>query len=780
MNDLIDQHLGQYKILAPIGEGGMGMVYRARDMELKREVAVKVLPPDLARDREFVARFMREAETAAGLDHPNIVTIYNVGHRGGVYYLAMQLLSGRALNQILRAGERLAPARVLRIIQQLASALDYAHERGIIHRDIKPGNIMVGPHDYVTLMDFGIAKALNRSKITRTGTMIGTPEYMAPEQFTGEPVDARADVYALSIVLYEMLAGCVPFTGETPVAVSHGHVYQQPTPLRQHNSQIPSAVERVVLRGLAKRPEARYTGAGALAQALEAALQGKEVVETEHLPRSLKLILPNGLEYGLAPGRLTLGRSSENDIEMRDEKISRQHAEIRSDAHGSAIVDLNSANGTFVDGQRIAPHRPHTLRAGMTVRLGTDATLRVQSGPPAGRKTVPLELPAADEPHMPTKSTVRPGGSPPAAKSGLSGWMWGVLGVGLIGMVGLALLASGLFSPGSTSTITPERADGTEPPITIVVTATSDPGKEQPETPVVVVVTATPEPVTATPTPRPRSATDTPSAPTPTPRADLIVYACGNVGRSDICTVDSDGSAQTLISSSYDDAEPAWSSDGQQIVFHSNRAGSYDIFVSDARGRNIQNLTNTSDQDERMPDWSPSGWRFAYEVGDGVNNGEVWVIDIEENRAYFLTTGRAPAWSLEGDRVALMRKQSDGYWQIYIQDTQTGATTALSHPGEHCRFPAWSPDGEWIAYNTFVFGSQPQGATYDLWRTRADGSGGPERLTTAGDSGRPSWSPDGRRIVYNYGEYLHILEVSAGSMTKLNRTQNGWAPDWLW
>ncbi|NBD36680.1 MAG: protein kinase, partial [Chloroflexi bacterium] len=348
MNDLIGQHFGQYKILAPIGEGGMGVVYRALDVELKREVAVKVLPLDLARDREFVARFMREAETAAGLDHPNIVTIYNVGHQDGIYYLAMQLLSGQALNQMLRQGEPLSPSRVVHIIKQLASAVDYAHERDIIHRDIKPANIMVGADDYVTLMDFGIAKALSRSKITRTGTMIGTPEYMAPEQFTGEPVDARSDVYALSIVLYEMLTGCVPFTGETPVAISHGHVYQQPTPLRHQNPHISPAVERVVLRGLAKRPEARYASAGALAQALQAALEGRESSETEHLRRSLKLVLPEGREHALAPGILRLGRSSENDVGLADAKISRHHAEIRSDAHGSAIMDLDSANGTFV------------------------------------------------------------------------------------------------------------------------------------------------------------------------------------------------------------------------------------------------------------------------------------------------------------------------------------------------------------------------------------------------------------------------------------------------
>jgi len=764
MNDLIGQHLGQYKILAPIGEGGMGMVYRALDTELRRDIAVKVLPPDLARDREFVTRFMREAETAAGLDHPNIVTIYNVGHRDGIYYLAMQLLSGQALNQMLRQGEPLSHPRVVRIIQQLASALDYAHGRGIIHRDIKPGNIMIGANDYVTLMDFGIAKALNRSKITRTGTMIGTPEYMAPEQFTGESIDARSDVYALSIVLYEMLTGCVPFTGETPVAVSHGHVYQQPAPLRQHNARIPPTVEHVVLRGLAKRPEARYASAGALAQALEAALQGKEVVETEHLPRSLKLVLPNGLEYALAPGRLTLGRSSENDIVVRDEKISRQHAEIRSDPHGSALVDLSSANGTFVDGQRLAPHRPQTLRAGMSVRLGTETTLRVASGPPAGRKTVPLEMPSSDGPRMPTKSTVRPHAPSPVAKSGLPGWLWGVLGVGLIGVIALALLASGLFPPRATPTVTPTRVEATtEPPVAVAVTETPEPDETSP------AQSAT---STATPTSTPTS--------TPTPKADLIVYACGNVGRSDICMVDSDGNAQTLISGSYDDAEPAWSPDGQQLVFHSNRAGNYDIFISDARGRNIRNLTNTSGKDERMPDWSPNGALVVYEVGDGVNNGEIWVTDIENNRTYYLARGRAPAWSPDGDRVALMQKQSDGYWQIYIQDVRTDATTALSHPGEHCRFPAWSPDGRWIAYNTFVFGSQPRGATYDIWRARADGSGSPERLTTAGESGRPAWSPDGRRIVYNYGEYLHILEVSAGSMTKLNRTQNGWAPDWLW
>ena len=244
----------------------MGVVYRAQDTKLHRDVALKVLPLDTAQNDELLKRFTREANAAAGLDHPNIIDIYNLDTQDGLYYIAMRYVEGETLSQLLQREGPLPLSRAADIVAQLADALDYAHARQIIHRDIKPANIMVGPSDRVTLMDFGIAKAPSKEKLTRVGQVMGTIEYMSPEQFQGKPVDARTDIYALGVILYQMLTGAVPFSSQA--LLSDPSIFGAPPALRQYNEQIPPAVEQVVLRTLAKAPGARYQTATALSEAL--------------------------------------------------------------------------------------------------------------------------------------------------------------------------------------------------------------------------------------------------------------------------------------------------------------------------------------------------------------------------------------------------------------------------------------------------------------------------------------------------------------------------------
>lgn len=270
---LVGQRLGKYEIQAEIGRGGMGIVYRGYDTMLQRPVAVKVLPPTFAFDPEFVARFQREAVLAANLHHPNIVTIHDVGEQAGNHYIVMELLEGETLDQWLRHNGAMAPAQASRLLQQVAAALDYAHSRGVVHRDIKPSNIMVSPDGQVKLMDFGLVRAGEGTQLTRSGVVLGTPEYMAPEQALAEHVDGRADIYALGVVLYRMLTGHVPFSRSTPYAVTYAHIHEPPPPLRTLRPDLPPAVEAVVLKALAKQPRDRYARAGQLAQDFEAALR---------------------------------------------------------------------------------------------------------------------------------------------------------------------------------------------------------------------------------------------------------------------------------------------------------------------------------------------------------------------------------------------------------------------------------------------------------------------------------------------------------------------------
>ena len=272
MTPLIGQTLGQYQIIEQIGQGGMATVYKAYQPALDRYVAVKVLPAYFAHEPGFAERFTREAQAIAQLDHPNILPIHDFGKHDNISYIVMKYVPAGSLKDKL--GQPLSPLEASRLIDQIAGALDAAHERGILHRDVKPGNILLDDRGWVYLSDFGLAKIVEGSiQLTGTGVGVGTPAYMSPEQGQGLPVDARTDVYALGVILFEMLTGHVPYTAETPVAVVIKHV-SAPIPLaRQENPNLPEAVERVLLKALAKDREARFATAGALAVALRQAVQ---------------------------------------------------------------------------------------------------------------------------------------------------------------------------------------------------------------------------------------------------------------------------------------------------------------------------------------------------------------------------------------------------------------------------------------------------------------------------------------------------------------------------
>jgi uncharacterized protein YraI len=271
MSDLVNTMLGQYQILREIGRGGMAVVYEAYQASLNRTVAVKVLPQQLAFDKTFVQRFLREARAAAKLEHPNIVAIHDVGEYAGHYYIVMQKLAGEPLNGLIQRAGRLPLARAVRIVTQVAEALDYAHTHGIVHRDIKPANIIVGDGDRTWLTDFGIAKAAEGTQVTQTGVVVGTPEYMSPEQATGKPVGPASDIYSLGIVLYQMLTGRVPFEADSTPALLYKHVYDPPAPLRTYAPELPAQVEAALAKALAKDPADRYRTAGEFAGALQVA-----------------------------------------------------------------------------------------------------------------------------------------------------------------------------------------------------------------------------------------------------------------------------------------------------------------------------------------------------------------------------------------------------------------------------------------------------------------------------------------------------------------------------
>ena len=270
---------GRYEISRHIARGGMAEVYLARDLMLDRPVALKVLFPELSTDRNFVERFRREAQAAANLSHPNIVSIYDWGEEDGTYFIVMEYIEGRTLGQIIRSEGPLLADRAAEIGADVAGALAFAHKSGVVHRDVKPGNVLISPSGQVKVTDFGIARAANSDgDLTQTGAVMGTATYFSPEQAQGIKVDGRSDEYSLGVVLYEMVVGKAPFQGDNPMAIAYKHVREEPVPPRQLNPDVPEAFESIVLQAMAKNPNDRYVSADELRQDLLRFRQGRMVL----------------------------------------------------------------------------------------------------------------------------------------------------------------------------------------------------------------------------------------------------------------------------------------------------------------------------------------------------------------------------------------------------------------------------------------------------------------------------------------------------------------------
>ena len=275
---------GRYSVERSVGHGGMAQVYEGTDTVLGRTVAIKVLAPQYASDDAFVARFRREAQAVAQLNHPGVVSVYDTGSDDGVHYIVMEYVSGRTLADILEKEGRLQPERAAEIAAQIAQALSFAHAAGIIHRDVKPANIMLSSQGSVKVMDFGIARALSTQTLTQTATVLGTASYLSPEQAQGEAVDARSDIYSLGVVLYEMLTGRPPFTGDTPVAVAYKHVRETPPVPSDIVPEVSPELDAVVMKAMAKNPANRYASASEMAEDLERVSRGEPVLATPILP----------------------------------------------------------------------------------------------------------------------------------------------------------------------------------------------------------------------------------------------------------------------------------------------------------------------------------------------------------------------------------------------------------------------------------------------------------------------------------------------------------------
>ncbi|MBN1486240.1 MAG: SUMF1/EgtB/PvdO family nonheme iron enzyme, partial [Anaerolineae bacterium] len=345
------EHLGKYEIIAEIGRGGFGIVYKAWDTTLERTVALKALAPHHSWDPEFVRRFYQEAKAVARLRHPHIVTVHEVGDEDGQVYMAMEHIPGQTLTDMLTADGRLTPEQIVDILTQLAAALDYAHSQGMLHRDINPNNIMVEVDGqgqlHTTLMDFGLVKILEGSQYVKSTTRVmGTPDYMSPEQADGQALDFRSDLYALGVVAYRMCTGQVPFSASSPLVIMRWHLDKVPPSPRALNPELPEKVDAVLLRALHKEPGARYQRAGELAIELKRAFG--LALEPKPLTRIIPPDQPFEPELILIPaGEFLMGSDPAKDSEAYEEEFP-QHTVYLSDYYIAKTPVTNAQYWDFV------------------------------------------------------------------------------------------------------------------------------------------------------------------------------------------------------------------------------------------------------------------------------------------------------------------------------------------------------------------------------------------------------------------------------------------------
>ena len=381
----------RYRVGAMIGTGGMADVYRGEDLRLGREVAIKVLRSDLARDPSFVARFRKEALAAAGLSDPGIVAVYDSGEDGTDSYIVMELVSGQTLRELLQSKEAISVDRALFIVAGILDALAYSHHKGIIHRDIKPGNIMITDEGDIKVMDFGIARALADIGATMTNTwnVVGTAQYLSPEQATGEAADARSDIYSVGCVLFELLSGEPPFTGDTPVSVAFQHVSGSVPSLSTLIPDIDSNLETIISVALSKDPMHRYQSAGAMLADLRRAMKGEQVttkIQRIRPRRNLLIAAVIGLAVIVSAGTaLSMNSKSTSQVEIPNVvglTLDQARALLKN-----YTININHGPDGNIPKDRVANQLP---LATTKVPSGSSITLTISDGP--GMTVVPVTL----------------------------------------------------------------------------------------------------------------------------------------------------------------------------------------------------------------------------------------------------------------------------------------------------------------------------------------------------------------------------------------------------
>ena len=784
----LPEALSHYRLGRELGRGGMGAVYQGTDMRDGSTVAVKVLNPELADDEAYRERFEREAHVAVLLRSPYTVHLLGYGFEAGRYFLVMDYVEGQSLREALRGGP-LPPDRAFRIAMQVAQALEEADARGVVHRDIKPDNIMLGPNDSARVLDFGIARQAGALTLTVPGGFVGSLAYASPEHAEGT-TDHRSDLYSLGVTFYHMLAGQPPFRGDILEILRHHRTTAPPeAPL----AAVPAAVAAVVLRCLEKDPDRRYQTAMELAEALSEAARSLAVPapkEEEEQPpagsdaaaRAATVVEPPPTEVEPPPTVAHPAAAAAVSVTLGSPTVPRRIG-IRTRAADYGLVFRNDRDQPV--GLRLAASDPGNRctfslpkEISVAARSETTATLRVG---PRGRRwrgkrqTQPFVVSAHGDDGGPPITTSgqfedRPSGCPPYAGGA-------VLAVAVL----IPVLMSGgdeMEEPPPTVVEAPPTV--VEAPPTVVEPSPTE--VEPPSTKVEPPSTEVEPP--STEVEPPSTEVEPPPLPSSPDVNGPIAFVSDRDGNDEIYVRNADGSdIRRLTDDPALDGHPAWSPDGRRISFDSNRDDNFEIYAMNADGSSLTRLTENSARDFG-PAWSPDGRQIAFASDrDGDGDFEIYVMNADGSGTRPLTdhpdTDFEPAWSPDGSRIVFVSDR-DGDFEIHVMNADGSDNRRFTDNTDFDSEPAWSPDGLQIAFISDRDGD------FEIYVMNADGSGTRPLTDHPGSDSGPAWSTDGVRLAFasnSEEDVFDIYVVNAGGSEIRRLTdadgesfQPAWAP----
>jgi len=764
---IVGKQIGHYQVLNRIGRGGMGEVFLAQDMSLSRKVALKLLRTDFTRNEERLRRFRQEARAASALNHPNILTIHEIGQDDTLHFMATEYVEGETLREKI-SGTRMALGQVLDIAVQVVSALAAAHEAGIVHRDIKPENIMVRRDGYAKVLDFGLAKLTERAPVssdsgwptlgkveTNPGIVMGTVQYMSPEQARGLEVDARTDIFSMGVVLYEMVARRAPFEGATTSDVIVSLLEREPVPLSRYSPEVPTELQRIVGKSLCKDREERYQVVKDLLIDLKSL---RDVLAFE---AKLERSVPPEVSSG-AVASSTGGQTARTDrVEAEHPTSSAEYivTEIKQHKRAAALIlgiTIVSAGLLYV----LSRNNPSTKEA--TLRNATFTQLTDQSGPeyhpslsPDGKSFVyagdasgnrdiylqrvggknPVNL-TKDSPWDDTQPAFSPDGERIAFRSGREGG-----GIFVMGATGESVKR--LTNFGYNPVWSP---DGKE--IACADEGPLDPAERgNPNSRVWAVNVATGE--------RRQVTKEDSIQPNWSPHGNRIAYGGRrNAAQRDIWTIPAGGGEPTEVTNDPAiEGSPVWSPDGKYLYFASDRAGSMNLWrvpIEEQTGRVLgppEAVTTPSPYSAQLS-FSLDGQRLAY--SQIVRRANLQQVGFDPDKE--TVTGQ-PVWITQGSRSANTPHLSpDGEWLAFDSRDKQNDLFVIRRDGTGLRQltddlykdrqPRWSPDGKRIAFYSDRSGK------WEIWIINSDGSGLKQLTYAPGVVITPQWSPDGTRLAY--------------------------------